>query len=221
MDDEVEGKDGDVYEIDRLRADLSQELQMKEMLEQSLGELQITVQELQKKVDSVDDENNEWKTRFESQTAMNEQLEKQILLLQERQTEARNNIRENRFPNKTPRDDEKQATAHFVRQLEKEQQILENQMRDLEWRLDQESKAYHKAIEEKKQHGIEIQAAKGLLTHSKLKRSTGTLNYSKDGTDISPRPIGNANIQPDQRIIEARRGPIKKTAAVRNLPKLQ
>lgn len=37
---------------------------------------------------------NEWKTRFESQTAMNEQLEKQILLLQERQTEARNNIRE-------------------------------------------------------------------------------------------------------------------------------
>jgi len=28
----------------------------REMLEQSLGELQITVQELQKKVDSVDDE---------------------------------------------------------------------------------------------------------------------------------------------------------------------
>ena len=34
----------------------------------------------------------------------------------------------------------RQVTAHFVRQLEKEQQILENQLRDMEWRLDQESK---------------------------------------------------------------------------------
>ena len=33
-----------------------------------------------------------------------------------------------------------QITAHYVKQLEKEQQILENQLRDLEWRLDQESK---------------------------------------------------------------------------------
>ncbi|KAK2161560.1 hypothetical protein NP493_1576g00020 [Ridgeia piscesae] len=219
MEDDVEGRDGDVNDIERLRADLSQELQMKEMLEQSLGELQITVQELQKKVDSVDDENNEWKTRYESQTEMNEQLEKQIMLLQERLTEARNNIRENRFPNKTPRDSDKQITPHYVKQLEKEQQILENQLRDLEWRLDQESKAYHKAIEEKKQHGIEIQAAKGLITHTKLKR--GMVYSSRENVAMTPRPIGTVNIQPDQRIIEARRGPIKKTAAVRNLPKLQ
>ena len=48
-------------------------------------------------------------------------------------------------------------------------------------------KAYHKAIEEKKQHGIEIQAAKGLLTHGKTKR--GPVNQ-KDSTNTTPRAIG-------------------------------
>ena len=40
---------------------------------------------------------NEWKTRHESQAEMNEQLQKQIVLLQERQTEARTNIRESEY----------------------------------------------------------------------------------------------------------------------------
>jgi len=39
-----------------------------------------------------------------------------------------------------------QITPHYVKQLEKEQQILENQLRDLEWRLDQESKVNSRSL---------------------------------------------------------------------------
>ncbi|KAH7968352.1 hypothetical protein HPB52_007964 [Rhipicephalus sanguineus] len=35
-----------------------------------------------------------------------------------------------------------------------------------------------------------------------------------------PRHLKYLNIQPDQRIIDPRKGPIRKTAAVRSLPKL-
>ena len=33
-----------------------------------------------------------------------------------------------------------QVTPHYVKALEKEKQVLESQLRDLEWRMDQESK---------------------------------------------------------------------------------
>ena len=33
-----------------------------------------------------------------------------------------------------------QANPHMIRMLEKEKQMLSSQLRDLEWRLDQESK---------------------------------------------------------------------------------
>jgi len=35
-----------------------------------------------------------------------------------------------------------QVTPHFVKTLERSKQIFENQLRDLEWRLDQESKVF-------------------------------------------------------------------------------
>ncbi len=37
---------------------------------------------------------NEWKTRFETQVEMNQQLEKQIILLQDKVEEARKNLKE-------------------------------------------------------------------------------------------------------------------------------
>uniref|UniRef100_A0A8W8LI40 Coiled-coil domain-containing protein 169 n=1 Tax=Magallana gigas TaxID=29159 RepID=A0A8W8LI40_MAGGI len=133
----------DDFELEKLRAEIQQEKQMKEMLEQSAAELRATVEELEKRYDTIDNEGNEWKTRYETQTEINEQLERQILMLQNKVQEAKANLKD---AGKTPRDlknfdDLSDANPHMIRMLEKEKNVLMNQMRDMEWRLDQESKA--------------------------------------------------------------------------------
>nr|KAG5705469.1 hypothetical protein BaRGS_004596 [Batillaria attramentaria] len=163
------GDSVDEFELEKLRAEIQQEKQMKEMLDQSAAELKATIEELEKRFDSIENEGNEWKTRFETQQEMNQQLERQIILLQNKVEEARRNLRE---ANKTPRDnrnfdDLSDASPQMIKALEREKNLLFNQLRDLEWRLDQESKAYHKANDERKQYVLEINAAKGTLSEMK------------------------------------------------------
>ncbi|KAF7250853.1 hypothetical protein EYD10_03470 [Varanus komodoensis] len=55
---------------------------MREVLELSVYEMKKTVAELEKRLDYVEDEDNEWKTRYETQIELNRQIERQIGLLQ-------------------------------------------------------------------------------------------------------------------------------------------
>ncbi|XP_060566148.1 coiled-coil domain-containing protein 169-like isoform X48 [Ruditapes philippinarum] len=271
MADEV-----DEYELEKLRAEIQQERQMKEMLDQSARELRITVEELEKRYEAIESEDpdltargNEWKTRFETQEEMNQQLERQIIMLQDKIEEAKRNLKD---AGKTPRDmksfdDLSDANPAMVKNMEKEKNLLYNQLRDLEWRLDQESKAYHKANDERKQYVVEINSTKGNIDGNKarqraavnlqqreveeMSRSPRLLGYTerfklrqhhrspdKEQKDqkLTPRlanhvasrvsqtsRISNdySNIPEDQRIIDPKRGPIKKTAAVKNLPSLE
>ncbi|XP_060566145.1 coiled-coil domain-containing protein 169-like isoform X45 [Ruditapes philippinarum] len=278
MADEV-----DEYELEKLRAEIQQERQMKEMLDQSARELRITVEELEKRYEAIESEGNEWKTRFETQEEMNQQLERQIIMLQDKIEEAKRNLKD---AGKTPRDMksfddlsdyihhlkrildiEAKANPAMVKNMEKEKNLLYNQLRDLEWRLDQESKAYHKANDERKQYVVEINSTKGNIDGNKarqraavnlqqreveeMSRSPRLLGYTerfklrqhhrspdKEQKDqkLTPRlanhvasrvsqtsRISNdySNIPEDQRIIDPKRGPIKKTAAVKNLPSLE
>ncbi|XP_060566139.1 coiled-coil domain-containing protein 169-like isoform X40 [Ruditapes philippinarum] len=285
MADEV-----DEYELEKLRAEIQQERQMKEMLDQSARELRITVEELEKRYEAIESEDpdltargNEWKTRFETQEEMNQQLERQIIMLQDKIEEAKRNLKDGTYyaenlktmlylSGKTPRDmksfdDLSDANPAMVKNMEKEKNLLYNQLRDLEWRLDQESKAYHKANDERKQYVVEINSTKGNIDGNKarqraavnlqqreveeMSRSPRLLGYTerfklrqhhrspdKEQKDqkLTPRlanhvasrvsqtsRISNdySNIPEDQRIIDPKRGPIKKTAAVKNLPSLE
>ncbi|XP_060566137.1 coiled-coil domain-containing protein 169-like isoform X38 [Ruditapes philippinarum] len=286
MADEV-----DEYELEKLRAEIQQERQMKEMLDQSARELRITVEELEKRYEAIESEDpdltargNEWKTRFETQEEMNQQLERQIIMLQDKIEEAKRNLKDEidrkrdkriaarKKAGKTPRDmksfdDLSDANPAMVKNMEKEKNLLYNQLRDLEWRLDQESKAYHKANDERKQYVVEINSTKGNIDGNKarqraavnlqqreveeMSRSPRLLGYTerfklrqhhrspdKEQKDqkLTPRlanhvasrvsqtsRISNdySNIPEDQRIIDPKRGPIKKTAAVKNLPSLE
>ncbi|XP_060566116.1 coiled-coil domain-containing protein 169-like isoform X18 [Ruditapes philippinarum] len=304
MADEV-----DEYELEKLRAEIQQERQMKEMLDQSARELRITVEELEKRYEAIESEDpdltargNEWKTRFETQEEMNQQLERQIIMLQDKIEEAKRNLKDadlvqlyqskkievsiEEKAGKTPRDMksfddlsdyihhlkrildiEAKANPAMVKNMEKEKNLLYNQLRDLEWRLDQESKAYHKANDERKQYVVEINSTKGNIDGNKarqraavnlqqreveeMSRSPRLLGYTerfklrqhhrspdKEQKDqkLTPRlanhvasrvsqtsRISNdySNIPEDQRIIDPKRGPIKKTAAVKNLPSLE
>ncbi|XP_052793839.1 coiled-coil domain-containing protein 169-like isoform X30 [Mya arenaria] len=272
------GEEVDEYELEKIRAEIQQERQMKEMLDQSAKELRITVEELEKRYEAIENEGNEWKTRFETQEEMNQQLERQIIMLQDKIEEAKRNLKD---AGKTPRDMksfddlsdyishlkrlleiESKANPQMVKTMEREKQQLYNQLRDLEWRLDQESKAYHKANDERKQYVLEINATKGNIDGNKARQraAVGVQQREVDEMSRSPRLMGRSragsksrrssfasstmgsrvpslryrswltqnsrarlisNIPEDQRIIDPRRGPIKKTAAVKNLPSLE
>ncbi|XP_052793823.1 coiled-coil domain-containing protein 169-like isoform X16 [Mya arenaria] len=297
------GEEVDEYELEKIRAEIQQERQMKEMLDQSAKELRITVEELEKRYEAienegmykylemVEEERNEWKTRFETQEEMNQQLERQIIMLQDKIEEAKRNLKDADLvqlyqtkkieAGKTPRDMksfddlsdyishlkrlleiESKANPQMVKTMEREKQQLYNQLRDLEWRLDQESKAYHKANDERKQYVLEINATKGNIDGNKARQraAVGVQQREVDEMSRSPRLMGRSragsksrrssfasstmgsrvpslryrswltqnsrarlisNIPEDQRIIDPRRGPIKKTAAVKNLPSLE
>uniref|UniRef100_A0A2C9KRX4 Uncharacterized protein n=1 Tax=Biomphalaria glabrata TaxID=6526 RepID=A0A2C9KRX4_BIOGL len=239
------------------------------MLDQSSAELRATIEDLEKHYDTIDNEGNEWKTRFETQTEMNQQLEKQILMLQEKVEEAKRNLKE---AGKSPRDnrafdDLADASPHMVKTLERERNSLFNQLRDLEWRLDQESKVrkqnkksrllvlhlpahLHKQLEVSfattadvgitggtskdyskswRQQSKNIQRWRRSNTCSLDIKIGGTITTDRKmgkGEQLAFKPVGyweeefQLNIPEDQRIIDARYGPIRKTAAVKVLPSL-
>ncbi|CAG5116890.1 unnamed protein product [Candidula unifasciata] len=220
------------FELEKLRAELQQEIQMKEMLDQSSAELKATIDELERRYDSIENEGNEWKTRFETQTEMNLQLEKQNLLLKEKIEEAKRNLKE---AGKSPRDnrafdDLADASPQMVKSLERERNSLYSQLRDLEWRLDQESKAYHKANDERKQYVLEINATKVNIGDLRARQRQTVLAAqeappritSRSNPGETPRSYRNngGNIPEDQRILDPRYGPIRKTAGVKALPSL-
>lgn len=60
------------------------QLYLWQVLENSISELRKTVTELEKKLSSVEDEGNEWKTRYEMQVELNSQLQRQIHILKDK-----------------------------------------------------------------------------------------------------------------------------------------
>nr|XP_006822285.1 PREDICTED: coiled-coil domain-containing protein 169-like [Saccoglossus kowalevskii] len=213
------------YDTDRLRTELQQEKQMKEMLEQSTQELRITVSELEKRLDGVGEEGNEWKTRYETQEELNQQLEKQILMLKDKIDDAKQSARDGNTSQMKSYDELSEAALKkLIRRLDRDKLSLDSQMRDYEWRLDQESKAFHKANDERKNYLTEIsQAAK--IKHNDAKSSIDEIkkrNAFGGGSYSDPMasPRSYHNVPDNQRILDPRRGPIKKTAAVKQLPKL-
>lgn len=218
------------FELERLAAEIQQETEMKEMLGQSIQELLVTVEELEKCSEIIKDEGNEWKTRFETQEEMNRQLQQQTIVLMEKIEEARANIKESVH---TSRDvsnfiDNNEITPQYVKSLEKEKNTLANQLRDMEWRLDQESKAYHKANDERKRCMLEINVTKGSQEDMKMKQRSNQIanvpSRTEDHIDqlYSPRSHRDVdgNIRENHRVLDPRRGPIKKTAGIHVLPSL-
>ncbi|KAK3724606.1 hypothetical protein QZH41_016406 [Actinostola sp. cb2023] len=179
------------YEIERLKAELQQEKQMKEMLDESSQELEKTITEMQDKFDTVD---NEGKPKhIKTYNGLSD-------------TEVRK----------------------LMRKMERDKAALEGQLRDLEWRLDNESKAYHKINEERTKYITELHEANSVIDDTKTKRRQA-LNDAQKESDAQFARITNPALQkgssvfglPDnQRILDPKKGPVKKTAAVRKLPKI-
>ncbi|NWY97218.1 CC169 protein, partial [Loxia curvirostra] len=121
----------------------------------SIFELRNAITELEKSLNSIENEDNEWKTRYETQVELNKQLERQINILQNKVEFIRGNPADKlslvRTFDKMPADSLKEV----LKQLE-EKKSLQNQLKDYELRLEQESKAYHKVNDERRLYLSEI-----------------------------------------------------------------
>uniref|UniRef100_A0A6J0SXF8 Coiled-coil domain-containing protein 169 isoform X2 n=1 Tax=Pogona vitticeps TaxID=103695 RepID=A0A6J0SXF8_9SAUR len=192
------GNPGELSHLEGAALELQQEKQMKEMLELSIYEMKNVVAELEKRIDSVGNEDNEWKTRYETQIELNKQLERQIGRLQGKMEHVCGSPTDRLASIRSFDQMHVDSLNQFLKHLEEEKKSLQNQLKDYELRLEQEAKISGslKSLEEQKMDGVE------------MKRENQCLR-------------GKYNIPRNQRILDPKKGPIRKTAGVKQLPKLK
>ncbi|KAG8136800.1 hypothetical protein E2320_005356, partial [Naja naja] len=104
----------------------------------------------------------------------------------------------------------------FLKKLEGEKKGLQNQLKEYELRLDQEAKAYHKANDERRAYLAMISQISGSLKPLE-KQKIDAVEMKRENQVLRRK----GNIPKNQRILDPKKGPIKKTAGVKQLPKLK
>ncbi|KAM3837187.1 coiled-coil domain-containing protein 169-like [Vipera latastei] len=196
--------------------ELTQEKQMKEMLELSIFEMNSTVAELEKRLSRTDDEDSEWKTRYETQVELNKQLERQIEFLQGKMEHLGGNPTDKLAFVRSFEQMHMNSLNQFLKKLEEEKKSLQNQLKEYELRLDQEAKAYHKTNDERRAYLAMISQISGSLKPLE-KQKIDAVEMKRENQVLRRK----CNIPRNQRILDPKKGPIKKTAGVKHLPKLK
>ncbi|KAG1651281.1 Coiled-coil domain-containing protein 169 [Nymphon striatum] len=217
-------------EIKEIKEEIEKEYQFKDELENSIAGLKEKVDKLEKssrnnksKSGTATASEEEWKVRYETQVELNAHLEKQIKWLHDKlekvSIQAQNGIKGlTAFLADLDLDNlSEPELARLAKQLEKDRNALYNELRDTEWKLDKESKAFHGFNEVRKAYMTEINEA--LMNLEMLHKKQRMLD---DAGSVAkcPRQLKYLNISQDERVIDPKKGPISKTAGVRSLPKL-
>ncbi|XP_074996137.1 coiled-coil domain-containing protein 169 isoform X1 [Calonectris borealis] len=201
---------------DRLALELGREQRKKQMLEISIFELRNTVTELEKRLSCVEDEGNEWKTRYETQVELNKQLERQINILQEKMELIRGNPADKLSIVRTFDQMPVGSLKEVLKQLEEEKKSLQNQLKDYELRLKQEAKAYHKANDGRRMYLSEI-----LQTSATLKIVERQKTDALTGKGENQILRGRYSVPGNPKMVNPQKGSINKTVGVKQLPKLK
>ncbi|XP_061659333.1 coiled-coil domain containing 169 isoform X2 [Syngnathoides biaculeatus] len=133
-------KDYCKYDMARLRTELEQEREIKDMLEESVRDLQSTMRELQDRLNGVDGEENEWKTRYETQTEVNVQLQRQLVVIHERLEDLRGNPVDRLASIRSFDDMPPESLRHHLKLLVDEKSGLQSQLADCRVGIEQEAK---------------------------------------------------------------------------------
>ncbi|XP_072900004.1 coiled-coil domain-containing protein 169 isoform X1 [Hemitrygon akajei] len=200
-------------DLEWLSSELEQEKEMRDMLDQSVSELRNTVSQLEKRIDNIEDEGNEWKTRYETQQELNLQLERQIRTLEQKVEFTRGNPANRLSSVRSFEEMSVGALQQMIKQLDKEKKSLLNQLKNYEWRIEQEAKAYHKANDDRRTYLTEIEHTCLSIAAAKKQKAVG----SREMNVLT----GKCNVPTTKRILDLKKGPIKKTAAMKQLPKLK
>ncbi|KAM6438754.1 coiled-coil domain-containing protein 169-like [Rhynochetos jubatus] len=200
----------------RLALELGRERRKKQMLEISISELRNTVTELEKRLRGVEDEGNEWKTRYETQVELNKQLERQINILQEKMELIHGNPADKLSIIRTFDQMPVGSLKEILKQLEEEKKSIRNQLKDYELRLEQEAKAYHKANDERRRYLSEILQVSATL---KIVERQKTDVLTGKGENQILR--GRYSVPGNPKMVNPQKASITKTVGVKQLPKLK
>ncbi|KAM4620401.1 coiled-coil domain-containing protein 169 [Polymixia lowei] len=160
------------YDLARLQAELEQEREIKEMLEESVCDLKSTLCELQERLHSVDGEGNEWKTRYETQIELNGQLERQIAIVHERLEDLRGNPMDRLASIRSYDDMAVDTLRQRLKLLTNEKSDLQSQLMDCRLNIEQEGKAFHKTNDERRAYLSEIAKLSSTLDANRRHYST-------------------------------------------------
>ncbi|XP_033833739.1 coiled-coil domain containing 169 [Periophthalmus magnuspinnatus] len=144
------------YDMARLHAELEQEREVKEMLEESVSDLRSTLCELQERLHSVDGEGNEWKTRYETQVELNGQLKRQISLIKERLEDLRGNPIDRLASIRSYDEMSIETLRQRLKLLTNDKSDLQTQLKDCRHQIELEGKAFHKTNDERRAYLSEI-----------------------------------------------------------------
>ncbi|XP_075887853.1 coiled-coil domain-containing protein 169 isoform X3 [Nelusetta ayraudi] len=152
---------GDYSKLDlaRMQAELDQETEVKEMLEESVSGLRSTMCELQERLNSVDGEENEWKTRYETQVELNGQLERQTTLMEERLGGLRGNPVDRLASIRSYDVMSIEALRQRLQLLTEERSDLQSQLMDCHLRIEQEGKLSSTLQGQRRQYSNQTQRA--------------------------------------------------------------
>ncbi|TWW74612.1 coiled-coil domain containing 169 isoform X1 [Takifugu flavidus] len=139
-----------------LQAELEQERELREMLRESVSGLRSTMCELQERLYSVDEEGNEWKTRYETQLELNGQLGRQMSLIQERLEDLRGGPVDRLSSIRSFDDMSIEVLRQRLELLTEEKSGLQNQLMDYQLRMEQEAKAFHRTNDERRAYLSEL-----------------------------------------------------------------
>ncbi|XP_068935804.1 coiled-coil domain-containing protein 169 isoform X2 [Petaurus breviceps papuanus] len=176
-------------------------------------EIRNKIVELEEGLKSVDDEGNEWKTRYEAQIELNNQLEKQILSLREKMAKVHGNPSDRLSSIRVYERMPLNSLSQLLKQLEKEKRSLEYQVKEYELRLEQASKAFHKTNDERRAYLAEISQL--TILQASKKQPMDSLPKMKENLLKRGRWIPGT-----WRTSDIKKGPFKKTARTNHLPKL-
>ncbi|XP_028729217.1 coiled-coil domain-containing protein 169 [Peromyscus leucopus] len=198
---------------DRLKLELLEEIHMKDVVQLSMLEIRHKIAELETSL-SVDHAVSEWKCRYETQLELNDQLEKQIVSLKEKMEKVRGNPSDRLASIRAYERMPVESLNTLLKQLEKEKRSLESQVKDYALKLEQESKAYHRTNNERRTYITEMSQVSGLNQVSK-RQQMDPLPRMKDSLVKTGRynPV-------NQKITNAKKGPVKKIPRSNHLPKL-
>lgn len=213
-------------EIERLTAELAQEKATRDSLEQLTNEIEVSTNELENQLlDDSDDADNEWKLRYEEQFKINAELRNQLAFMNEKIKEL-TKLDENESESKQSKLNDTDL-RNMLKLLEREKRQLEGNLKDLEWKLDSESQDLFRLNEGKKKYKLELNQAAMAVDEARLQAKTPATIVSpipgiKFSTRKSEHSLRNRHygIPDNHRILDPRKGPVKRTAAVKTLPKL-
>ncbi|XP_032259076.1 coiled-coil domain-containing protein 169 isoform X1 [Phoca vitulina] len=211
--EEGRGDNFDGVSTDRLKMELPEEIRLKDIVQLSMLEIRHKIAELEAKLNS-DDEGGEWKIRYETQLELNDQLEKQVVSLEEKMEKIRGNPSDRLSSICVYEQMPVEYLNTLLKQLEKEKRSLGNQVKDCALRLEQESKAYHKTNNERRRYLAEMSQVSDSYQVSK-RQQMDQLPRMKE------KLVKMGRYNPvNRKIMNAKRGPVKKITRSNHLPKL-